>query len=210
MRIEKTYYHEGISSKRIFKGVVISLVLLLTTSVILNHFTSFLPNYYSPESEVNIEEEKKEVMGIKNEDTEVVEGYRGELKEYIEVVQEDIKLVDTIFLLMERDILGTEGYLEALNFIGTRCKFSVYPYEKGNIPYTELIEKVERLEGLSISFCNDLRQSTEISLNMIESDDYDSAARDLERVRDFNSLAYNKSLMIGQVCKEIEVSVENY
>ncbi len=88
--------------------------------------------------------------------------------------------------------------------------FLYNPYEKSNIPYTELIEKVERLEGLSISFCNDLRQSTEIGLNMIESDDFDSAARDLERVRDFNSLAYNKSLMINQLCKEIEVSVGNY
>ncbi len=125
MRIEKTYCREGISSRRIFKGVVVSLVLLLTSTVIFNHFTSFLPNYYFPEVEVSTEEEKKEVMGIKSEDTEVVEGYRGELKEYIEMVEFDIEIVNTFFLLMERDILGTKGYLEALNFIGTSCKFSV-------------------------------------------------------------------------------------
>lgn len=213
MRIEKTYRH-GISGKRIFKGVIISLTCILMLSFIFNYYSHLLDDYYSEEpsesttvSEIDTSE-KKEVYGTSFQDEEVIAGYKEELQEYIDEVHFSVLIVDGIFKLLGEDILKTKEYTETLNELSTNCIFSTYPFNKENIPSSELLGKVEKIEQLSASFCKDLKDGSELTLNMLDTDDFDLAARDLEKVRELNSVAYNKSLLIDQFCAEIEASLK--
>jgi hypothetical protein len=91
-----------------------------------------------------------------------------------------------------------------LSNLSTECEFAVYAYNKDIIPTEELLNRVEKLEQLSLSFCKDLKESSDLTLSMLEVDDFDLAAKSLTKIKELNGLAYNKSLLMDQLCIEID------
>jgi hypothetical protein len=90
-----------------------------------------------------------------------------------------------------------------MNEGGSNCPFKEYPGEKEELP-EEILIKVNNIEKLMGSYCKKIEESSSLMIMYKETTDTSKMLGYFDRIREINPKAYNESLLMRRICKEIE------
>jgi hypothetical protein len=203
--------HSFLSTKVSIKNIFLGLFISFFAIFIFINLYLLTSNLLQEEEEVVVEEKyevikekeidnQEEVQGEQTVDEEIVAEYIKEVKAYLLDVETFIFLTDLSFAAMNKDIVNSEEYAKRLNGMATDCDISKYYYDKDNIPNDEVVENIEKIESISIDLCDDLITVT----NLVPQDDDPDV---LKRIRDINEDAYNKTVVMQMLSKEVEKEI---